>query len=280
MTTRRLPGAKPLDGIRVVTLAQNVPGPVAVARLVAEGAMAVKIEPPAGDPLRTLSRTWYRRLHRGVTVERVDLKAASGRTQLHELLESADLLMTSQRPSALGRLGITARTLARAHARLRWLNIVGDTREPERPGHDLTYLAEAELLGDRMPRTLFADLLGAERAVSAAVLLLRTAPPCAVQVGLRDGVELAAVPWRVGLTQPDGALGGGLPAYRVYHALSGRVAVAALEPQFRARLYSKLGLDDGVDLAPVIRTRTARQWQRWAMAHDLPLVALRSESDT
>jgi alpha-methylacyl-CoA racemase len=279
MTTRRLPGAKPLDGIRVVTLAQNVPGPVAVSRLVAEGAMAVKIEPPAGDPLRALSRAWYRRLHRGVTVERVDLKTAGGRTRLHALLESADLLLTSQRPSALGRLGITTRILARAHARLRWVNIVGDTHEPEHPGHDLTYQAEAGLLGTQMPRTLLADLLGAERAVSAALLLLASRPPCASQVGLRDAVESLAVPLRVGLTARQGALGGGLPAYGIYETRAGRVAVAALEPHFRARLYTELGLDDGADLTAVMRTRTARQWQRWAVARDLPLVGFTTGVD-
>jgi alpha-methylacyl-CoA racemase len=264
----------PLAGIRVVSLAQNVPGPVAVSRLVAEGAAAVKIEPPAGDPLRSLSGAWYRRLHRGITVEPVDLKSVAGQARLHALLESADLLLTSQRPSALRRLGITARALARAHARLRWLNIVGDTRDPERPGHDLTYQAEVGLLGTQMPRTLLADLVGAERAVSAALLLLASRPPCASQVGLRDAVESLAVPLKVGLTARRGALGGGLPAYGIYEARAGRVAVAALEPHFRARLYGELGLDNGADLTAVMRTRTARQWHRWAMARDLPLVGL------
>jgi crotonobetainyl-CoA:carnitine CoA-transferase CaiB-like acyl-CoA transferase len=260
-------------------MAQNVPGPVAVARLVAEGATAVKIEPPGGDPLRGLSRRWYRRLHRGVAVETVDLKSAGGRARLDALLASADLLITSQRPSALRRLGISKRSLARRHPGLRWLNIVGDTREPERPGHDLTYQAEAGLLGREMPRALLADLLGAERAVTAALLLLARRPPSTSQVGLRDAVESLAVPLRVGLTARRGALGGGLPGYGIYDARAGRVAVAALEPHFRARLYNELGLEDGADLTAVMRTRTARQWHRWAMARDLPLVALTIEVD-
>jgi crotonobetainyl-CoA:carnitine CoA-transferase CaiB-like acyl-CoA transferase len=51
-------------------MAINVPGPVAVSRLVAEGARAVKIEPPRGDPLETICKPWYDDLHRGITVER------------------------------------------------------------------------------------------------------------------------------------------------------------------------------------------------------------------
>jgi alpha-methylacyl-CoA racemase len=259
----------------VVTLAQNVPGPVAVARLVAEGASAVKIEPPGGDPLRALSGRWYRQLHRGVRVERVDLKTTDGQGRLRALLRQADLLISSQRPSALGRLGITARTLKKQHPHLRWLNIVGDTRDVERPGHDLTYLAEAGLIARDMPRTLVADLLGAERAVSAALLLLRQPPPRAAQVGLRNVLRSAAAPWALGLTSARGPLGGALPTYRLYATRDGAVAVAALEAHFAAHLYAALDLPPGTDLTAVMRTRTSRQWERWGFTHDLPLARIR-----
>jgi crotonobetainyl-CoA:carnitine CoA-transferase CaiB-like acyl-CoA transferase len=260
-----------------VSLALNVPGPVAVARVVDEGATAMKIEPPAGDPLRMLCPRWYRRLHRGVKVARVDLKSAAGQAQLHARLAEADLLLTSQRPSALRRLGITAPALSAAHPHLRWLNIVGDTGAAERAGHDLTYLADAGLLGREMPRTLIADLLGAERAVSAALLLLQQPPPRAVQVGLRDALTVASDPLRLGLTSASGPLGGALPTYRVYETRDeSLVAVAALEPHFAARLYAALGLPPGTDLSTAMRTRTARQWERWAAARDLPLARLRA----
>lgn len=270
----------PLHGIRIVSLALNVPGPVAVARLVAGGAEAFKIEPPGGDPLRGFSSTWYRRLHRGVTVERVDLKTTSGFERLHARLERADLLITSQRPAALTRLGLTARRLARRQPRLRWLRIVGDMRHPDRPGHDLTYQAQAGLLGREMPRTLLADLLGAERAVADALLLLRLPAPAVADVGLRDAVEAAATPYALGLTAAGGVLGGDLPSYRIYRTREGAVAIAALEPHFRDRLYAALGLTPGTDLRAVMRTRTARQWERWAAARDLPIARLESGTDT
>src|SRR4051812_8596797 len=70
-TTLSMPPAELLRGIRVVSMAQNVPGPLAVARLAARGASATKIEAPSGDPLLTLSRSWYDEMHRDVDVERV-----------------------------------------------------------------------------------------------------------------------------------------------------------------------------------------------------------------
>jgi crotonobetainyl-CoA:carnitine CoA-transferase CaiB-like acyl-CoA transferase len=273
--TRRASRVRPLAGVRIVTLAQNVPGPVAVARLVGEGAAATKIEPPARDPLHTLCRAWYLRLHKGVQVERVDLKTAGGQARLHRLLRHADLLITSQRPSALGRLGIEARSLAKQHPRLRWLNIVGDTREVERPGHDLTYLADVGLIVSDMPRTLIADLLGAERAVSTALLLLRQPAPRTAQVGLRDVLEFAATPLKLGLTSAGGPLGGALPTYRLYATREGSVAVGALEQHFVARLYAALHLPPGADLTAIMRTRTSRQWERWAMTRDLPLARIK-----
>jgi len=260
----------PLSGVRIVSLAQNVPGPLALSRLVAEGATAVKIEPPAGDPMRGFSEPWYLEMHRRVMVARIDLKLPAGRKRLTALLAQADLLLTSQRPGALARLGITARRLIRHHPALRWLNIVGDIAEPERPGHDLTYQAQAGLIGHELPRTLLADVMGAERAVSAALLLLRRTPPCSAAVGLKDAVVTAALPRTFGLTRPHGVLGGALAAYGVYETRDGWIAIAALEPHFRSRLYEALDLSDGDDLTPVMRTRTARQWERWAARRDLP----------
>ena len=263
---------RPLAGIRVVSIAQNLPGPVALARLNAEGATAIKVEPPDGDPMAGFSPAWYDELHQDVQVKRLDLKSARGLAALHRLLGRADLFVASQRPAALGRLGLDRATMARAHPNTRWLNIVGELSDPERPGHDLTYQAAVGLVGRDMPRALLADLFGAERAVIAALLLLRQPPPAHAQVGLKDALDTAAMAARVGLTLPFGSLGGALPNYNVYETRRGRIAVAALEPRFRERLYAALGLPDGRALDTMMLTKTAAQWQRWAERLDLPLL--------
>lgn len=268
----------PLGGIRVVSLAQNVPGPLAVARLVAEGAEATKIEPPAGDPLAALCLPWYGELHRDVAIERLDLKSAEGQTRLMTRLARADLFVTSQRPSALGRLSLDGAALARACPRLRLLHIVGDAADPETPGHDLTYQAAVGLLRGGLPVTLTADAMAAERAVQAAVLLLRQPPGSVRVVGVRDSLDTLVAPIRHGLTATGGPLGGGLPIYAVYAARAGHVAVAALEAHFGKRLFESLGLPLDGDLGLAFGARTAAEWEAWARERDLPIVEVREQA--
>jgi crotonobetainyl-CoA:carnitine CoA-transferase CaiB-like acyl-CoA transferase len=192
-----------LDNVRVVTMALNAPGPVAAWKLRAAGATVLKVEPPTGDPLETYVPSWYHELHDGIAVERLDLKSGDGRARMRELLAPADLFLASQRPAALARLGLDADTLLHTNSRLnhlRWLNIVGELASPEIPGHDLTYLAKAGLLGNEIPRTVFADVLAAEHAFATALLLLRQPPGSRAQIGLYDSLAPLVAPLTHGLT--------------------------------------------------------------------------------
>jgi alpha-methylacyl-CoA racemase len=269
-----------LDGIRIVTIAVNAPGPLAMSRLRDAGATVFKIEPTDGDPMASFCPAWYEELRHGMQVERLDLKSNDGQSRIHALLAEADLFVASQRPSALERLKLDADSLlnpARRNTRLRWLNVVGDTANPEVAGHDLTYLARAGLLGREIPRTLVADVLGAERAFATCLLLLRDAPGAQAVVGLYDALAPLVAPLEHGLTRPGALLGGGLNAYALYDAKEGRVAIAALEPHFRARLYSSLGVDPSADLTSTFKSRRAAEWESWAIAQDLPLCEVSDE---
>jgi crotonobetainyl-CoA:carnitine CoA-transferase CaiB-like acyl-CoA transferase len=146
---------------------------------------------------------------------------------------------------------------------------------PEVSGHDLTYLARAGLLGSEMPRTLVADVLGATRAFAAALELLAQPPGTDRMVGLFDSLAPLAALRRHGLTASGALLGGGLPAYGIYAAREGRVAIAALEPHFRERLYTALSLPPESGLTDVMTTRTAVEWEAWGEALDLPIAACR-----
>ncbi len=263
-----------LAGVRIVSIAQNVPGPLCVARLVSFGARVTKIEPPNGDPFTPLSPTWYEEMHRGVAVERLDLKSSDGRARLIALLGDADFFVTSHRPSALARLAIDPDSLAREVPTVRTLRIVGSTADPEVPGHDLTYQAQSGLLRDALPRTLAADVMASERAVSEALLLLRRPPGSVADVGLIESLAPLQTPLQHGLTAPGGVLGGGMHAYGVYPAKEGVVAVAALERHFEERLYAALELPMKSELTAVMMTRTAREWERWAESLDLPIVSI------
>lgn len=272
-----------LQGIKIVSLALNAPGPVAAARLVRLGAEVTKVEPPSGDAMVRAAPKWYESLCRGQTVLRLDLKDAGGRAQLDRMLAKADLLLASFRPSALQRLGLDWESLHARHPRLCFVGIIGylPPRE-ELTGHDLTYQSDFGLLRPpEMPPTLFVDLAGAERAVSMALALLnkaaRTGESDCAWVSLHECARDLAEPLKAGLTSAGGLLGGGYPMYGFYRASDGWIAIAALEPHFAERLLSELGLKnaDRAELERVFLQRGAADWERWAAERDLPLVAVR-----
>ena len=260
----------PLAGLRVLTLAFNVPGPVAAARLTALGAAVTKVEPPGGDPLARASAAWYAELAAGQQIVRLDLKASGDRAALDDLLAESDLLLTATRPAALARLDLAWPALHARHPRLSQVAMIGHAPpDAERPGHDLTYLASAGLLTPpAIPRTLFADLAAAERAVSAALALLlgrlRGHEAAYAAVALAAVAEELAAPLRHGLTAPSGPLGGSAPQYNCYRTSDGWLAVAALEPHFRARLAQELGIEplDRNALQAIFATRTAADGKR------------------
>lgn len=275
-----------LAGLHVVTTALNLPGPAACSRLRDLGATVVKVEPPLGDPMERYSPAWYARLHDDVTVKRLDLKEASDRRTMDELLLGADLLVTAQRPSALARLGLGAQSLAERFPKLCHVAITGHPPPDEEvPGHDLTYLAQAGLVTPpALPPTLFADMAGAERAVSTALALIiardRRRPAHAAYVPLSEAANWLAQPRAYGLTTPGATVGGGLAGYNVYAARTGWVAVAALEPHFAKNLAEAFGLEKlTVDrVAARFATEDAEHWEAWARPRDLPIVALRTAS--
>ncbi|MCI0395741.1 MAG: CoA transferase [Chloroflexi bacterium] len=285
MTTTQ---TQPLQGIHLLSLAVNIPGPAAVARLAQLGARVVKVEPPAGDPLALACPGWYATLHHQVEVIRLNLKVVEDRQRLDGILSYSDLLLTSSRLSALARLKLDWPSLSERHPRLCQVAIVGyPPPAEERAGHDLTYQAGAGLLdpaygasGRGLPRTVLADLAGAERAAQAALALLlareRGQGAGYLPVSLAEAAAAFAEPLRQGLTAPGGILGGGLPGYNLYPAQRGWVAVAALEPHFLEKLAHALGLAELTypALAAAFASRPAEEWERWASSHDLPLAAV------
>ncbi|WP_273844737.1 CoA transferase [Rubrobacter calidifluminis] len=273
-----------LRGVRAVSLCLNIPGPVAASRLHSMGAEVSRVEPPEGDPLGRYCPLWYRDLTAGQRVLRLDLKRREDRESLEGLLAGADLLLTSSRPAALRRLGLGWEDLHARYPRLSHVAITGHPPpEENRPGHDLTYQASLGLLDPpHLPRTLLADLAGAERAVSAALALLLERERGGEEgafaaVPLQEAAASFAAPLRYGLTAPGGLLGGAFAGYGLYRTQDGWVALAALEPHFQSRLAGELGLEElsHEALQEAFSRRSAREWERWARERDLPLSRVR-----
>ncbi len=274
---------KLLDGIKVVTLAVNLPGPAAARRLCQLGADVIKVEPLSGDPMKHYHAGWYEQLNVGQQVVSLDLKSSEDRQQLDKLLQDADLLITANRPAALDRLGLGWEELHKSFPQLCQVAIVGYPAPKENePGHDLTYQAKIGLLNPpQMPRTLIADMAGGEKAVSEALALLwardHGQDAGYRAIALSDAADYMAEPWTVGFTTPENIVGGALAEYNLYQASDGWVAVAALEPHFKKALEKALGVtaDSPEVLRPIFVEKTATDWEAWAKEYDLPIVAVR-----
>lgn len=272
----------PLQGYHVVNLAVNVPGPAAAARLRALGACVTKVEPPDGDPLEYGAPDWYQHMKEGAKLVRLNLKDPVQRTQLDELLGTADLLLTSHRPASLQRLGLGWEALHAAFPRLCHVTVVGYPPPRENlPGHDINYQAELGfVVPPHLPRALVPDMAGAEQAISASLALL-----LARERGLGAGYQLVslfgagaefAASLRWGLTTPGAFLGGALPNYAVYKAKEGHVAVAVLESHFLKQFHKALGEapESTADYERLFLTRSAQEWHAWAAERELPITAV------
>jgi crotonobetainyl-CoA:carnitine CoA-transferase CaiB-like acyl-CoA transferase len=104
----------PLEGIRVVEAAAFVTGPYAAMMLADMGADVVKVEPPAGDPLRTFGRRVaglsvnFVNTNRNKSALTCDLRTDDGKATFLKVLEDADMLITNWRPGVAEDFGLDA----------------------------------------------------------------------------------------------------------------------------------------------------------------------------
>lgn len=291
---------RPLKGVRILSLALNLPGPAALMRCQTMGATCIKLEPPAhptapkgssGDPMAMYAQTAYAAMHQGVKTLCADLKSDAGQKVLRRELAKADVLITSFRPSALDKLGLGWKTLHKAYPQLSLVAIFGASGErAEEPGHDLTYMAEHDLVtGLDLPASLYADMGGSlmvsEAILQARLQQLQKGKSVRLEVALSGAAGYLGLPRAWGLTTAGAAVGGGHAGYRVYACKDGRVAMAALEPHFAASLAEAAGLADSrvtsmfkpeshAAIAAFLAGKTRKQLDALALAKDIPLQTL------
>ena len=249
------PEIRPLQGFRILSLALNLPGPAALLRCQRMGAHCSKLEPLAesashsADPMHTYSPSAYAQLHEGITLLQANLKTDQGQALLHAQLAQTDVLLTSFRPHALEKLGLSWAALHALHPRLNMVRIFGSTEGDgaQHAGHDLTYQADADLVhGGQLPASLFADMTGAvmasEAVLQTLLLRARTGQGHCVDIGLAQAAQWQALPRHWQMTTPNGDVGGAHAGYRTYRCQDGWIALAALEPHFAQRMCQLAGL--------------------------------------
>lgn len=255
-----------LDGVRVLDLSQFLPGPFATQMLADMGAQVIKVEPPAGDPLRRMNPVtgqpgpeggrgpYYDVVNAGKTVVAIDLKSKAGKRAFESLIRAADVLLESYRPGVLERLGFGRARLAALnggliHCALSGYGQTGPKRL--RAGHDINYAASTGMFSASgipsrpvmtwPPAADYASALQAALAMTGALAKRgRTGKGAYLDVSLSETM----LSWQAfGLTAAaDGGLGrgenllnGGAACYQIYATLDRRfITLGAVEAHFWA----------------------------------------------
>jgi crotonobetainyl-CoA:carnitine CoA-transferase CaiB-like acyl-CoA transferase len=111
----------PLAGIKVIEFTHMVMGPTVGAVLAGLGADVVRVEPPGGDPTRSLIGSgagyfpMYNRHKQSICL---DLKAQADQMRAKSLCGVADVLVENFRPGALDRAGLGHEALCAINPRL------------------------------------------------------------------------------------------------------------------------------------------------------------------
>lgn len=250
-----------LHGCRVLDLSQYLPGPFATRQLADLGADVVKVEPPAGDPMRNFIfldddglSPLYKQVNAGKAVLHLDLKSADGVAALEELVQAADVMLESYRPGVMERLGFGRTRLQSLNPSLVHCTLSGFGQNgpaSQRAGHDLTYMALSGMLHNIgtaevpvIPFPPISDYATGEKATTMILAALlqreRQGQGCHIDVSLFETV----LAWQsfsfAGAERDDdafergqGLLSGGAACYQIYRTADAKfVALAAIEEKF------------------------------------------------
>jgi alpha-methylacyl-CoA racemase len=270
----------------VLDLTRLLPGPLAAKILVSLGFRVLRLEPPQGDFVESVAPDLYHWLNACKETERLDLKSPAGKERLITVAREAQVLLETNLPGVMERLQVGPEVLRAVNPELVYVRIAGyrDPKQKTLPGHDLTYLAASGLLrglDSAWTRVQLADLCGAFWAVIAALDGMRQGGGF-FEVYLGDAAMTAAYP------QPA-PLNGSTVCYSVYEASEGNVALAALEPTTWRRFCEAIAHPDWLqegfspampqnaiyrELCDLFRTRTAAEWDAWAVSNSVCLRAI------
>lgn len=258
-------GAGPLNGISIVEVTGLGAGPMAAMMLADMGAEVIRIDRPGP----TMMDNWPRaydvcgRSRRSIAI---DLRRPEGVELALRLIDRADGLIEAFRPGVAERLGIGPSVCRARNPHLVYGRMTGwgqDGPLAQRAGHDLNYVALSGALNaigrkgapPTPPLNLVGDGTGAMLMAYGMVCGLleasRSREGQVVDAAMVDGASLVFAPILAmtlgGLVSGErGTNGGdgGAPYYDAYETADGKfVSVAAMEPQFYARLLALTGLD-------------------------------------
>lgn len=153
---------RPLEGVKVVELATFIAAPCCARYLADLGADVIKVESPAGDPLRYTAvnegrpygdaeDTTYTLENAGKRCVTLNTKTPAGREALEKLIADCDVFITNWRQSPLKRAGLDYETLKVKYPKLVMGYVSGyGEKGPDKdlPGFDFTaFFARGGVMG-------------------------------------------------------------------------------------------------------------------------------------
>lgn len=258
-----------LAGIKVVSLAQQYPGPYATMLLADLGADVILVEQPGtGDPARGPDgmSNFFAALNRNKRSVTVDLKTAPGAEALRGLLATADALIEGFRPGVMDRLGFSPGSVREQFPKLVYVSISGyghDSTDRFLPGHDLSYVGragllagvpEASVLDYRLPvavADLSSGMFAALATLAALLGRVQTGIGAYIDVSMTDGLvswmgtSLEALFARSEPTITAPASVAGEPGYGIFRCSDGKYITVSIayEDHFWRGLCRALELD-------------------------------------
>ena len=133
----------PLDGVKVADFSALIPGPFSSAILSDLGADVIKVEPPKGDPARSLLPAVFHAANRNKRSIALDLKHAEAKPVIERLARWADIVIEGNRPGVSKRLGIDYASLSALNPGLIYCSLSGFGQNGpwrDKPGHDIGYV--------------------------------------------------------------------------------------------------------------------------------------------
>jgi len=277
----------PLAGIKVLDLTSVLMGPFASQLLGDLGADVIKVEAPGGDSTRNVGAVrnagmsaFFLHANRNKRSIVVDLQRAGARELILKLAADTDVFLTSLRPRALRKLGLTYGNLRSANEAIVYASLVGYGSEGPyagKPAYDDLIQAASGLAGlfQRSPNgapryvpSAIADRIVGQAAANAILAGLlhreRTGRGQAIEIPMFETMAHFTLGDHMnGLTfdPPEGAAG--YPRLlaenrRPYATLDGFIAVLPYNDGQWQRFFAAAGQADRIDNDPRFATLAAR----------------------
>lgn len=297
--------ALPLEGIRILSMAEQLPGPYCSMLLGDLGAEVILLERPGvGDPAR-LVPYFLSVLGRNKKSITANLKSEKGREICLKLAQRSDVFLEGFRPGVMRRLGLDYESIRKANPKIIYCSISGYGQQgPYRdlPAHDTTYQGIAGMLstyierGDfpQRPTVPIADLSSAMFAVIGVLAALmareRLGMGQFVDVSMTDGL----ISWMsvvLGFFFNTGSAthpGGREPAYGVFQTRDNKYLTLSIahEDHFWRNLCRALGKEELGEmpreerrqrrdelvtmLREMLRAKTRDEWLKLLSEADVP----------